>query len=462
MPRQLGKHTADHFVADGISVALIFLIIITTSLSGAISDHYDISFLGAYLLLALINYRVGGNDVFYPGFLYSVLWLTTLTLLASFPIDVDALSERTEFLLFGCCTVFSLSCFVVSRIAIAKHVQEKQSRFNDRGGKLLVIWLLAVLPLFVLDLARAAGGFGPDFLSRARLAIIALFVEGKTPYSSLLTSSAPSIAVMACLASAIDRKRTSKWITRTLIVLAVLYAVMTTGRPQIVQIFAGLSCIYLFGLRRLTFIAALKKVAIPICIGVAFLIFIPLLTKVEVSQSSATSSFVGQLFLEYLVGSVPALDTLVTNPVHVASTLTFQPLALVSNKLFGTHNEQLVNWFVYIPFPMNTYTAYRPYLIDFGLAGPIVFSGIIGMFHGLLYKIARRGSDVFLFLFAIYLYPLVMTIFDDQYTGGLLLHHVQIILFATLYFGVLRDFSKEKLVTLLVGRASLPSTSRFV
>ena len=101
MPRQLGKHTADHFVADGISVALIFLIIITTSLSGAISDHYDISFLGAYLLLALINYSVGGNDVFYPAFLYSVLWLTTLTLLASFPIDVDALSERTEFLLFG-------------------------------------------------------------------------------------------------------------------------------------------------------------------------------------------------------------------------------------------------------------------------------------------------------------------------------------------------------------------------
>ena len=93
-PRQPRGRAVHCFVASIISVALVLLIFTIITVFGAISGHYDISFLGAYLLLALVNYHAGGNDVFYPGFLYTVVWFATMTLLAVSPVDVDAIARR--------------------------------------------------------------------------------------------------------------------------------------------------------------------------------------------------------------------------------------------------------------------------------------------------------------------------------------------------------------------------------
>jgi oligosaccharide repeat unit polymerase len=439
------------FVATGVfaTVSIAFLFYAQAHPFAALwstsESLQSFAFLMAFGLLVFMNYWVGERDLLYPAFLYSVLWLAVLALYLFCPIEINQISAETELLLLACAVLFSLGSFLGWCIPVAQH-HEATAPLSNSGRKLLMFSLLLVLPFFVHDIAALAGGFGPGFIARARLAMIALAVQGQSAYGSPITKAAPNVAVLASLAMVLDWKRSSHTIAVITTVLAATYAILTTGRPQILELIVGIGTIWLFRRQTAGFVKTVRLALAPIIILVLFVAAIPMITKTQAdeSQSNSALEFAGTLFVEYAVGNVPALDVFLRNPPDAGNTYTYYPAAVTASRLLGKTTKDLENWYVFVPFPMNTYTAYRPYFFDFGLTGPLIFALCIGAFHGFLYKKARLGSDLFLFLFAVYLSTMTMTIFDDLYAGVRLLHHFEVLFFCVLYFGILRDFSLAK------------------
>ena len=94
--------------------------------------------------------------------------------------------------------------------------------------------------------------------------------------------------------------------------------------------------------------------------------------------------------------------------------------------------------FVGVPYPVNVYTMYKDYVIDFGYPGTLVTIGIIGFLHTLLYRKALTGSLLGNFLFALSMFPVFMAIFTDQYSS--LGNYTDALLFAAIYI-VLQSLS---------------------
>ena len=79
-------------------------------------------------------------------------------------------------------------------------------------------------------------------------------------------------------------------------------------------------------------------------------------------------------------------------------------------------------------------TVYKFYIADFGLYGALGTMLVIGFLHTLLYRNARTGSKLAMYFFSLTLFPLVLVIFDDQYSAfG---SYIDILLVGSLYFFV--------------------------
>jgi hypothetical protein len=90
--------------------------------------------------------------------------------------------------------------------------------------------------------------------------------------------------------------------------------------------------------------------------------------------------------------------------------------------------------FIFIPFGTNVYTAYKFFVTDFGLGFSLAIMGMIGFFHSLLFRKAQSGSVMGLYLFALTIFPVLMVIFDDQYSQfGL---YIDALAFATAYLTI--------------------------
>jgi oligosaccharide repeat unit polymerase len=87
--------------------------------------------------------------------------------------------------------------------------------------------------------------------------------------------------------------------------------------------------------------------------------------------------------------------------------------------------------FVLVPYPANVYTVYKFYYLDFGLYGMLLAITVIGLLQTLLYRKARAGSTLSIYLFAISIFSLIMVIFDDNYSA--LGSYIDAILFGMIY-----------------------------
>jgi oligosaccharide repeat unit polymerase len=417
--------------------------------SAAAQNEALVAFLAA---LTVSNYWIGGRNVLYPGFLFSALWAFTLGLYAWSPVDIDQIGVQTQIFLASCVALFAVGCFLGSRLPQreGKSVQPPQApegSLADGGRIFMTVCAVAILPLFFRDIVNIAGGFGPDLIARARLSMLAAAVTGNQVYSSPIVRSAPNLAVLGALLVFVDVKRghrASRFLAPILIVVALIYGILTTGRPQLVQLSTGITAIWIFRQKQHTFLQSVRRVAVPLGCLVLLLAVVPLLTKAQASDAGTGSNFAGNLFVQYIIGNVAAFDVLFKNPPAVAHTYTYFPIQAGWNQFWGLSGKGLEGWFVSVPFPMNTYTVFRAVFFDFGFKGPLLFATFLGFCHGILYKRAIAGSAIFVFLYAAYLSPMVMSIFDDMYTGDGILHQCEILLAAAVYFLVLRDFSWKR------------------
>jgi oligosaccharide repeat unit polymerase len=129
--------------------------------------------------------------------------------------------------------------------------------------------------------------------------------------------------------------------------------------------------------------------------------------------------FLLENFQIYLLGTIPALDNVLNQKAEWSyGAKTFRSVfAVLSRMQVQVRVAPLVQEFTYIPFPINVYTVYQPYYLDFGYPGIALFILFIGYIHGIVYKRAITGRSLYVFAYGLLLYPLFMQFFQDQYAS---------------------------------------------
>ncbi len=407
----------------------------------------QIPVLGLFAVCAFVNYRLGRRDVLYPGFLFSFLWFFTFALYVFCFIIVDEVTPTTDALLVSGVLAFTVGSYLARFVPRIKGVVDYIWDVPDSGcGKVIaLLWVIAIFPLFYRDIIISAGAGWLPSLAVARDAFVNMMLEKKTPYSSILTSSLPAISVMVALVFALDKDvRRSRKLMIFSIVLAFLIGIMTTSRTQMLSLSLGLIAIWHFRENKRSFLFSVKKVSPAVLLLMVLLGAVALVVKSE-AKNTEEAGYASTQIVRYVVGGIAAFNTAVVHPERyrlIESSNSALPRKLQpAGALFHISDQSgravEVN-FVEVPFPVNTYTAYFPYYLAFGAVGVILFGLSAGILHGWLYEMAIHGSQAAMFLYSFYLYQLTMTIFADQYTGTLLLHNFEILLFMCVYYGFLR------------------------
>lgn len=148
-------------------------------------------------------------------------------------------------------------------------------------------------------------------------------------------------------------------------------------------------------------------------------------------------------FLTYTVGGIPALQTYVHNrgPEVAFGWNSFRTIFAVLHALgFTVSAAPLVQPYVDIPVPFNAFTVYHPYMKDFGDLGALAALFAFGFLHAVIYRRAtvRHPHAIYVFLFAVSLFPLVMQAFQDMYFSVLSLW-IQYGAWAFLFFVVVNE-----------------------
>ncbi len=378
-------------------------------------------------LLVVLNYLVH-RSVLYPPFVLCFMWLFDLVIYRSGLIEINPLHTNTLEIVTAALTMFSLGGLLASLLPNALFrihlLPMSKSQGTEFLRNALTIIMIVSLPFFFMRLLEAAaGGTGTTLLMRARSAQIEA-VEGGDVHWSLL-GYIQLFTIYVPLLFALD-KRDWRFCSTTLVAMVV--AILSTGRTDLLLLISGLSAVYLLRTGRETFRNALRFLRGPLLLFLFLyvgLIFTNKNTE-ELGISGGVVSIASYLILSYIVGPLAAFDGVVQSPQEYAinSSHIFEfPMKLATSlHLMQYEPPAMANTFVAVPFPTNVYTMFKFYFLELGITGMMVVLFIFGLLHSALYRKAKLGSIFSTYLFGYSLYFIVLSIFDDGYylVGALL------------------------------------------
>jgi oligosaccharide repeat unit polymerase len=390
-------------------------------------------------IIALANYRLR-RSVLYPPFLFCGMWLLDAVVYRLHLLDINPIHAITLSVVAAGAILFSLGglCgFLVPETMIA-------TRLTLIGKpKITGIWIRCLVVLFqavcvcfaihaMIAMAAEAGGTGGLFFAVARETVIENINEGRESipwYSYAATWTIFAATLFQC-----ERRDRVSWIAAA---IAFVSCVISGGRGGFLFLFSSLICVYLVLTKRERFAVALRFARWPI-VGF-FLLFAGLLfVDKNISTTTNVLTFAGKSVVSYIVGPVAALDQVLLHPFDYAGAPnhTFRLFLRISSwlGLCSYTPAPGLDRFVFIPFGTNVYTAYKFFVTDYGMWFSVAIMGIIGFLHTLLFRKAHSGSVLGLYLFALTIYPVLMVIFDDQYSQfGL---YLDALVFATAYLTI--------------------------
>ncbi|MFM5227629.1 O-antigen polymerase [Aeromonas veronii] len=127
--------------------------------------------------------------------------------------------------------------------------------------------------------------------------------------------------------------------------------------------------------------------------------------------------FFNMMIKTYFLSSIPAFDILIqSSGVSLEPTVTLRSFYIFLNKFdLGYEIPPMLQSFVRTPYMTNIYTFLRPYYVDFGLLGIVVFSFSLGAILTCVYESAIRGNNQLLLLLSVFSFPIVFSFFDEKF-----------------------------------------------
>jgi len=393
----------------------------------------------ALTIVALANYRLR-RSVLYPPFLFCGMWLLDAVVLRLHLVDVDPIHPITLCVIEAGAILFSLgglcAFLVPERMIAIRLTLIGKPKITGSWMRYVVVLFLAICVCLAIHammvVAAEAGGVGGLFFAVARETVIENINEGHA--SVPWYSYAATWTIFAATLFQVERRDRVSWIAAA---IAFISCVLSGGRGGFLFLFSSLICVYLVSTKRERFAVAMRFARWPI---LGFLLLFGGLLFVDKNISTTTNAltFAEKSVVSYTVGPVAALDQVLLHPLDYAGAPnhTFRFFLRIGSwlGLFSYTAAPGLDKFVFIPFGTNVYTAYKFFVTDYGVWSSVAIMGIIGFLHTLLFRKAHSGSVLGLYMFALTIYPVLMVIFDDQYSQfGL---YLDALVFATAYLTI--------------------------
>jgi oligosaccharide repeat unit polymerase len=369
----------------------------------------------ALLVLIVMNYA-RFRDVLYPPVIQGTVWFVVLALYAINQDWLNTVSHDFYLIVVTGVFMFAVGSYFTTYATTTQKVSWPLSpALSKTFYSRLLFWIpLLGLPLF-LARAYALGHEGSsDFLLiNIRHILITEGVEaGYGPLQYLLP-----LSFVACglqLYQHLYFKNRLKLVVSLAVAMA--YAVLSTGRGYVLLLLlmmAGIATIT----RKVSTIRVAVYLTVALAIGFLFTgYFLQKGLKVD-SGLSENLVHMQQHATVYVVGALPAFDEYrhLNHDLEYGTNTFRSVLAALSKIGFDVEVPKLIQDFVYVPMEFNVYTVYHPYYRDFAAPGMVAVQLLFGAWHGYLYKKSRQGAPLHIFLYALFLFPLVMQCFQDQY-----------------------------------------------
>lgn len=376
-----------------------------------------------FLLLVVLNYRAH-RSVLYPPFIFSALWLLDLAVVRSSLIELNPVHGNTLAIVAAGAAAFSVGGLLAGlapQAPLRFHLfPPKAEKTTDLFCNTLMIVLLCGVPLMFYEtseLSKLASG-GSNVLAQARRSIVEADLSGDSSHSVVLSliSNFMFAAIYASLLFAADKKGRKIWIVT---VVALIACILSTGRTGLLILISGLSATRLLQKKQESLGSAVRLLRWPIASFAALFIGLFFTNKDTEEMTGGVASIATRYVLIYISGPLAAFDSVMQHPAEfaMATSHTFMfPLKLAAAlHLTNYTSPPVVDSFVTIPFPINVYTVFKFYFLEFGIFGTVALLFFIGLFHSLLYLKARQGGLFSTYLFSCFLWLVLMVTFDDEY-----------------------------------------------
>ncbi len=372
--------------------------------------------LAVLVLLTACNY-VSFRDYRYPPFLASLLWLGVLTLYRFSPVVIDSISALTALIFLAVVLSFTgggqLALLLYSRQSHPPCVQGPgTSTYHRRARVLFLLISLALLPVMLARANAIVQQSGVDNW------LVGLRTEtsdpGVSPYGLLGNVVILSFVTTFFYAIEVGKDCSERVQYYCSLALSGVYAVFSTGRTPFLLLIVSLLAISAMR-RRLSWKTLAGATAV---FAVVFAIFAVILGKGGDLDSSVSDNLgsVEESFFQYAIGAIPAFDQVVrSDPTFEYGKNTFLEGVNLTRRLTGRPQLSPVQEVVNVPFPSNVYTAAQPPFKDFGIVGIILAFAGVGAASTYCYLRAVQGDGLYIFYFALGLFPLTVMAFSDQY-----------------------------------------------
>jgi oligosaccharide repeat unit polymerase len=368
-------------------------------------------------VLLLVNYWIS-RSILYPPFIFCFMWVFDLVLCRLQLIDLDPIHQITLWVVSAGALAFTfggLFAYLIPGSVLRTRLilSPKLQRTNLPKLMLIGVTLLAFPHLLHHIAEEASKGSGDTILQRARQASGDESAHVETDI--IVISFLPITTFMAVL-FLIEKRDRYFWAALS---LAGVVNLLSGGRTGFLMLIAALSCVQLVKTGRLSFMPAARVLKIPVAIFIVLYVVLIFVNKNTSDVDGGLGKIAFFFIVSYVVGPLAALDHVLQHPSEylAAPNHTFEFLLKIADFLHLTKYTPppLLDQFLAVPFPTNVYTVYKFYFTDFGLYGCFFCVLLIGFLQSALYRKARAGSELGLFLLALSMYPLVMVIFDDLY-----------------------------------------------
>ena len=389
-------------------------------------------------ILTVFNYHIADKKFTYPPFIFCAVWLVVMIariIFTQFYLkDLFPLHSDTYLLFIAGCVVATAAGYISllqysfsgirDVIANRRNLIENEiihSRLSLYVRLALVGFCVVIFPLFVKYIIEVVLPGEVENVFKSIRYETAVNNVGFGMYSYMLT--------LSCFVGLFSgyvywQKKTSenKIIYLFALIVSFLYAFTTMGRSPILMVIS---------LNLAMFIISNKKVNIKqFVLPLLFFIIIFLVVGILLDKGGSLNNSLAEnandsieIFIEYLLTPMNALDNVLHQPllVHEDGRKTLRFFYVLGYSLglneVNPNDFDIVDSFIFVPYPVNVYTLYNPYFRDFGTLYSLLWVFIFMLVHSNTFMKLTYSPKIFMprIIYSFMFFPLVMVFFHDLY-----------------------------------------------
>lgn len=416
-----------------------------------------------FSLLTLFNYMIAGKRLTYPPFLFCGLWLFLFVFRIVFTQfylqDFYEVSTSTYLLFIAGGVVTTIAGYIILLqnsvdLKGSKSLYKASSQFYITGVETfnlrlaLTILSILIFPLFIKYIAAIVIASQVENIFKSIRYETAVEGQGFGIYAYVITFAA-FLSLLNGYSFWQDQSKKNKRLYIVSLIMAILYGACTMGRTPVLTAIAFNIALYLISNRKVKLFRLVRYALLFCALFIGMGVLMDKGGDLNSSFTENVNSGVETLGL-YILSPMNAIDVVLNGhgPLKFGMR-TFRFFYVLFNSVgfikVDAADFDLVDEFIFVPYPVNVYTYYNPYIRDFGALFSLFCLFVFMAWHSWAFvKCINNQNSYFPKLTYCFLfYPLLMSIFNDQY-ASLFSTWLQLYVFAGLFYALVYVTQKSK------------------